>query len=225
MGETAGHKLLKLLAAQWAKEQGYRTIGYEISLPHCGCRADVAAYRWASELKTVVFEGKKLRQSQAVIGSTAVFECKQARGDLFKDSCQTVKTQQELQKMQASRATLERLLKVHHPTAGLADSLFQEYESFDFSALGHQGYNRLIQRIAALQNALLGKTKFETLVRYRCANLFYLVTPPHILKNYELPHGWGHLVKKGEGLELVQKPQWLESSEGSRLGILQRLAK
>ena len=87
MAETAEHKHLKALALRWAVEQGYKCVGLEIPLPHSGYRADVAAYKPDSELQTVEFEGKKLCQRQPIIGTTAVFECKQARADLFKDSC------------------------------------------------------------------------------------------------------------------------------------------
>src|SRR5450432_2129622 len=72
---------------KWAREQGYSCCGFEVRLPNSGYRADVAAYRPASEVAPFVFAGKTSRRRQAAIGSTAVFECKQSRADLVKDSC------------------------------------------------------------------------------------------------------------------------------------------
>jgi hypothetical protein len=131
MPETKEHKKLKHLALLWAREQGYRCVGSEISLPHCGYRADIAAYRPDSELQTVGFEGRTIRQRQAIIGATAVFECKQARADLFKDSCNATQAKAQLEKLQKRRETIERLLRVHYPAAKAGDSLFEEFESRD----------------------------------------------------------------------------------------------
>ena len=43
-GETAAHLLLKRLALFWAQKQGYHSCAYEVSLPNCRYRADLAAY-------------------------------------------------------------------------------------------------------------------------------------------------------------------------------------
>lgn len=80
--ETVEHQELKRLSFAWTREQGYSCCGFEVRLPNCGYRADVAAYRPASEVAPFVFEGKTSRRRQAAIGTTAVFECKQSRADL-----------------------------------------------------------------------------------------------------------------------------------------------
>ncbi len=223
-GETQNHKELKRLAFLWAREQGYSCCGFEISLSHSGCRADVAAYRPASESRPVAFEGRTLRQSQAVVGSTAVFECKQSRADLLRDACLAGKTRERLQGLHERRIVLERLLRVHYPSAANGDSLFQEYESYNLEAKGHKGYRRVLGEIGRLQNALLLKNKFEKLIRYRCANLFYLVTLRGLIAEYELPLNCGLLVQEGDALVLVRKPIWQESSKGARLALLYRIA-
>ena len=61
-GETAAHIALKRLALLWAQSRGYSVCAFEVQLPRCRFRADLAAYRP---------NGKE-------IGTTAVFECKQA---------------------------------------------------------------------------------------------------------------------------------------------------
>src|SRR6058998_2422046 len=72
-GETERHARLKRLSFLWAQAQGYSACAMEVSLPSCRYRADVAAFRLA------------LKQ----IGSTAIFECKQALCDLRRDNCQS----------------------------------------------------------------------------------------------------------------------------------------
>jgi len=224
-GETEQHRQLKQLSALWAREQGYSCCRYEIRLPHSGFRADVAAYKPAYETATVAFEGKTLRRREPVIGTTAVFECKQGRADLLKDSCIAEKTKAKLKHLHDRRVALERLLKVHFPSAANGDSLFQEYQTHNLEAINHSGYRKVLKAIATLQAGLFYKTKFEKLMRYGCANLCYLVTVDGIIKNYELPLNWWLLVQKGDALEVMSKPVWQHSSEGARLGVLQAIAR
>src|SRR5207247_9223194 len=69
-GETEAHTRLKRLAFVWAQAQGFSACAMEVSLPKCRYRADLAACRW--QRKQIV--------------STAVFESKQAPGDLRRDN-------------------------------------------------------------------------------------------------------------------------------------------
>ena len=44
---------------------------------------------------------------------------------------------------------LERLLGVHHPNLRLGETLFPEFDRYDFSDLQHEGYQKLICEIEA----------------------------------------------------------------------------
>ena len=178
-GETAGHARLKRLAFLWAQAHGYSACALEVSLPKCRYRADVAAYR----------------PLQKRIGSTAIFECKQALPDLRRDNCRSDAMHQRLEAICRRRQILEKHLRVHYPDLRIADSLFQEFDSHDFAAIGHRGYTRVLRQLNALQNRLYDCTKFDTLIRYRCANLFFLVLPQDLFRDPEIPVGWGALVE------------------------------
>ena len=223
-GETDKHRELKRLCFNWAAEQGYSCQGFEISLPHCGYRADVAAYKAALETRTVCFEGRTLRQSHAALGTTAVFECKQSRNDFLRDACVAKKARERLEQLHGRRVTLERLLRVHCPSAANGDSLFPEYETYNLEAAGHQGYRTVLRGIGHLHNGLLRKNKFEKMIRYGCANLFYLVTEEGIIADCEVPLNCGLLVRDGCSLKMLRKPVWQESTPGARLAILHRIA-
>ncbi len=207
-GETRTHARLKRLALLWAQAQGYSACGVEVTLPRCRYRADVAAYR----------------PGRNGLGSTAIFECKQALPDLRRDNCSTVPTRKRLEKIHLRRLVLEKHLRVHYPSLRIADSLFSEFASHDFSAIGHRGYARVLREQGALQNRLFDCTKFETLVRYRCANLFFLVLPDELFREPEIPIGWGVLVESDGALTLTHKPVWQESVPENRLRFLQRIA-
>lgn len=155
---------------------------------------------------------------------TAIFECKQARPDLRRDNCETAATRERLRSLARRRDILEKHLRVHYPTLRTGDSLFAEYDSHDFDAIGHRGYRRVLRESAALENRLYGGTKFECLVRYRCANLFFLVLPNELFRATEAPADWGVLVERSATLELVRKPAWQDNSNDARIRLLQRIA-
>jgi hypothetical protein len=207
-GETEAHLRLKRLALVWAQANGYRACATEVSLPQCRYRADVAAYR------------SRLREQTV----TAIFECKQALPDLRRDNCETAFARERLRSLTRRREVLEKHLRVHYPTLRTGDSLFAEYDSPDFEAIGHRGYRRVLREAAALENRLFGGTKFECLVRYRCANLFFLILPHELSQKADAPTGWGVLVERDGALALRRKPAWHETAQESRTRLLQRIA-
>lgn len=206
--ETEAHVRLKRLSLLWAQANRYNACAAEVSLPQCRYRADVAAYR------------SRLREQTV----TAIFECKQALPDLRRDNCETAGARERLRSLARRREILEKHLRVHYPTLRTGDSLFAEYDSHDFDAIGHRGYRRVLRESTALENRLFGGTKFECLVRYRCANLFFLVLPNELLRRADAPSGWGVLVEVENALELVRKPVWHDNAEQARLRLLQRIA-
>jgi hypothetical protein len=207
--ETATHTRLKRVAFLWAQAQGYTACAFEVSLPRCRYRADIAAYR----------------PGPPGIGSTAIFECKQALSDLRRNNCCVSAARARLEIVQRRRQTLEKHLRVHYPILRIADTLFPEFDSHDFAAIRHRGYTRVLRELAALQNRLYDCTKFETLLRYRCANLFFLVVTDQLYDEAEIPAGWGALVESDGTLSLLRKPVWYENTPENRLGLLERVAR
>ncbi|HEV3409712.1 MAG TPA: hypothetical protein VG095_05435, partial [Chthoniobacterales bacterium] len=164
----------------------------EVSLPKCRYRADVAAYR--------------ARGNHG--GVTAIFECKQVLADLRRDNCCTSSALERLESVNRRRQVLEKHLRVHYPTLRGGESLFAEFDAYDFTAIQHHTYARVLREIGALRNRIRGATKFECLTRYRCANLFFLVVPNELYRESEVPLGWGALVEDDGSLVLRRKPMW-----------------
>ena len=207
-GETAVHAELKRLTVLWAQAQGYSTCAIEVSLPRCRYRADVAAFRLIPH----------------EIGCSVIFECKQARPDLRRDSRCAALTRQRLESVQKRRLIIEKHLRVHYPALRRGESLFAEWDSHDFAAIGHRNYSRILRELSALQNQLRDGTKFEKLVHYRCANLFFLVLPNELFRPAEIPAGWGVLVEDDGALTLAHKPAWHEAQPKEQLQFLHRIA-
>jgi hypothetical protein len=207
-GETETHARLKQLAFIWAQMHGFSACAMEVTLPRCRYRADMAGYR----------------SVPTQIGSTAIFECKQALCDLRRDNCRSDCARERLEAISNRRHVLETHLRTHYPNLHNGDSLFPEFDSENFSAIGHRGYARLVRELRALQNRLYDCTKFEKLIRYRCANLFFIVLPEQLFRESEVPFGWGALVESNDALILVRKPMWHEATAANRLHVLHRIA-
>jgi hypothetical protein len=206
-GESPNHIRLKRLALIWAQSRGYRACGVEVTLPRCRYRADVAAFKAAKNG-----------------GTSAIFECKQSLVDLRRDNGCAAETRKRLQAVQRRRETIERNLRVHYPALRVPESLFTEFDPYNFEHINHRGYGRVLRQVRTLQNRLFDSTKFEKLVRYRCANLLFLVLPNELYRQSEIPVGWGALVECNNALELVRRPVWHETTEVSQWTFLQRLA-
>ena len=224
--ETKAHRTLSRLAFRWAQQEGYAICGMEVRVPHSGFRADVAEYCPESRKLPMAVEGKGRERLvlQPVIGTSAIFECKLARSDFLKDSHSAAITIEKLKALDVRRKTLERLLDVHQPSLRRGETLFAEYDVLDMSHFEHKTYLRVVREIRVLQARLYGKTKFEKVMKYRCANLCYLVVEDGILQDHEAPLLWGLLVRLGDSLVLRKKPVRIEVIESARLALLQRIA-
>ncbi|PYL09715.1 MAG: hypothetical protein DME34_01905 [Verrucomicrobia bacterium] len=206
--ETEAHRRLKRLALIWAQAQGYSACALEVRLPRCHYRVDLAAYR----------------PNRNGAACTAAFECKQALVDLRRDNGASEIIRQRLQQLYSRRQLLESKLRIHYPQLRIPDSLFTEFDSHDFAAIGHRGYTRVTRELSALQHRLFDGTKFEKLIRYRCANLFYLVLPNELFRSSEIPLDWGVLIESDGVLTLARKPLWHDSAAEIGVHLLERIA-
>jgi hypothetical protein len=207
-GETPNHVRLKRLALLWAQAHGYSACAFEVTLPRCRYRTDIAAYRPQREDS----------------GCTAIFECKQALADLRRDNCCTAQIRERLDTLYRRRLLLEKHLRVHYPNLRVRDSLFPEFDSHDFTAIEHHNYARVLREIHALQHRVWECAKFEKVLRYGCANLYFLVVPNELFRASEIPPGWGALVEREGRLVLVTRPVWQETALRHRLHFLERIA-
>ncbi len=215
-----------MLALQWAQASGFPAGAAEVAVPYFRCRLDVAAYRpaRASAVQPQSGSGKQRRVTTAAVGLTAIFECKVSRPDYLRDSRSLRTTAERLAILGERRMAHEETLKIHYPSIRNGDSLFPEYETFNFERPGYEPYQRVLADMRRLSRRLHANTKFEKLVKWRAANLSYVVSEQDLFATHELPADWGLLVREGDGLKLVQRPVFHEIEETQRLALLHRIA-
>ena len=208
-GETKAHAELKALAFAWARTNGFPLAALEVHVPASGYRADVAA---AS------------RHPSAAIGAIALFECKQSRTDFRRDQADEPRIQAEGAALARRIAALRSLIAVHRPDLRRGESLFAEYDCYDFGDLRHETLHRLEAELVVLQRKIIAAVKFSRLAKYGAADFLYLVTEPGIVAAHEVPNGWGLLVRDGATLTLRQPPVRHALKPERRLAWLEMLA-
>jgi hypothetical protein len=220
--ETANHRELKRLALIWAQAHGYRAAAAEVTLPNYRFRLDVAAYK-PDRVREPHHATGRMRQRSA-IGLTAVFECKASKPDFRRDAHSIAVTTERLKILHERKARIERELHVHYPSILNGDSLFQEYHSVDFQRPGHERYQRTLRDIGRLTSRLHANTKFDRLVQWGAANLFWVVADPGVMAFHQLPAGWGLLLRDGSALTVAARPLLHEVAESERLSLFYRIA-
>lgn len=210
-GETERHRDLKRRAVVWAQAQGFGVCATEVRVPRSNFRADVAACA--------------LRTRQPDRTECAIFECKQTRSDLLRDSAAENATLRRLKTVVERRTRLERLLGLHLPSLRRGESLFAECDSYDLDAIQHEGWRRVRREEEQLQTRLFARTKFDRLVRYACADLLYLVVTPGILQAHEAPLSWGILEVQDDGLRVLRAPTRLKIADTARMALLEAIAR
>lgn len=208
-GETQAHRTLKRLALSWARADGLVIAGFEVRIPHSGYRADVAA---AS------------RHPMGREGRVALFECKQGRADFLRDQADETGTRTQATALATRVQALRAAVASHRPDLRRGETLFPEFDSYDFAGLRHDTLHGLEHELEGLQQKLLTSIKFSRLHTYQAADLLYLVTEPGIMAAHEVPNGWGWLVREGDALVLAQPPVRLAPRPEQRLAWLESIA-
>ena len=218
--ETPRHLELKRLSLGWAQLQGFRIAGTEVSLPHLRVRLDVAACRAPKRSeRAAVPQG-----CDAAVGATAIFECKQHRGDFLRDSRSAEKITVRLRALHERRRLYESSLPVHLPSLRKGETLFPEFDGCRFEEAGFEPYDTIQAEIRQLTTQLHQQTKFTKLLRWGAANLHYVVVEDGVAEPHELPPGWGLLIRAEGQLQLAAPATWQEISGERRFELLLRIA-
>ena len=212
MAESSEHKNLKRLACSWLREQGCSATASEVRLPLSSFRVDVAGYQ-------------SLRNLSNEPGATFVMECKQSRSDFLRDAGRESSALKTKEGHGKRIRRLRDLLSMHLPQCRLYESLFAEYDTYDFSNWRHASWFRLNAEFMRLSRKVSSGLKFDKIARYGCARYCYLVVSENVvLSESELPLGWGCLEAKNGDLEVVKVALRLETKASARLKMLERIA-
>ncbi|HEY4249186.1 MAG TPA: hypothetical protein VGM64_20345 [Lacunisphaera sp.] len=207
--ESAAHRELKRLALEWACGRRMILGATEVRLPRANYRADVVAAT------------PRILAGNAV---TAVFECKVSRADFRRDSSPEVGAAETIAALAQRLVALRALIGGHRPDLRRSGELFPEFDAVDLRGLRHDTHDALETELRVAQRKFHEGTKFAKLCRWRAASLLYLVAEEGLFTPLELPAGWGLLVRREAGLELVVKPTLRDTTKEERVALVERIA-
>ena len=207
--ESAAHRELKRLALEWACAHRMILGATEVRLPRAAYRADVVAAT------------PRILSGNAV---TAVFECKVSRADFLRDSSPETGAAETITALAQRLNALRTLIGQHRPDLRRGEELFPEFDAVDLRGLRHDTHDALEAELRVAQRKFHEGTKFAKLCRWRAASLLYLVAEDGLFAPFELPVGWGLLVRRETGLELLVKPTLRETTKEERVALVERIA-
>jgi hypothetical protein len=153
-----------------------------------------------------------LRRVRARV-TTVLVECKATRADFMSDRADLERATTEHHRLQRRRDhmrdQLVRRWEPHLQRAG--ETLFSETDGWDFerSRLASVRTADRDARLAA--EALQSQVKFARMARWRLADRLYLCCPAGMLKDHEVPDGWGLLEHCRGALRLRRAAPALDS--------------
>lgn len=126
---------------------------------------------------------------------TIVIECKQSRADFHRNDSTREALLAERERLRAQARRIEEVrIKRHEPHLRRIEAgLFEEEESWDFSATRIGAYRTVLERLETIERELYGRSKFDLLRRYRLADHCFVLCPRGLLQPREVPEGWGLL--------------------------------
>ena len=176
--ETLDHRALKSIAVGWLFSQRCRAVAMEVTGNIPRWRFDAAGWRHT-----------RLESESIVI------ECKQSRADFLRDDAAVDELVAERDRLRDRRTRIEETrVKVDEPHLGRTQQgLFEDRTAWDFSQSKLADYRRVLVGLKRIDRSLHGETKFCLAVRYRLADLCYLLCPSGMIRPREVPEGWGLL--------------------------------
>ncbi|MDP6891401.1 MAG: hypothetical protein QF471_08735, partial [Phycisphaerales bacterium] len=187
--ESRQHLELKRAAAGWLRSTGWVAVADEVTLPAGGFRVDVAGW---TDRRLDAWGGLHRATSR-----TCVVECKASRADFARDGGHAAA-------LLGRRARLVEMLDRFGFRPGQARKLpVGERTLFDVREshleARHGPVRRLRLELLAIDRRLHGSHKFAKMVWWNLADLLWIAAPMGLVKQRDLPRGWGLLERGGDG--------------------------
>ena len=235
--ETFAHRRLKDLAVAFLRDRGCLALATEVRCPISRYRVDVAGYQDS----TRDWQRGCRRRRRRCPPTSIVIECKQSRADFFRDCEQTEALLARRADLELIRRSIEehRVKREEPHLRRSGSALFAELEEWDFAASRLPSYRKVLRQLQLLDQKLHGHTKFHLAARYKLADCLYLAAPRGMIRQCEIPPGWGLLECPRAWLDeesahesqdeppalkpIVEAPQ-LRSSDQHRTRLLRNIA-
>ncbi len=193
--ETFAHQRLKDLAIRFLRAEGCLALSTEVRCPISRYRIDAAGYLDSTRSNGDDPRRHRRRTRRRCEPTTIIVECKQARADFLRDNEQRDPLLEYRRGLQRIRESIEEhRIKEHEPQLRQSGTaLFADLEEWDFASSRLPSYRRVVSQLRMVDKKLHGQTKFHLIAQYKLADRLYLAAPRGMIKQAEVPPGWGLL--------------------------------
>ena len=197
----------------WFACQNPSGIGLKVATRFSRYYADVAAF-WSVPRKKLLHPEK-----------TVVVEIRTGREKCWPECARKDELLPCLRQLKEQKAQLEAVIRKTEPELRDSDSLFEDFDIWDYSRSGNRDYQRCCREIEETEHSLYNGSRFEQIRRARVANFLYLAVPRGAVHPYELADGWGLLYLNPDfGVEEVKQAEHWDCPEENKFHLVQNIA-
>jgi hypothetical protein len=205
---------IKRAVLAWLISQKPSGIGLNIPTRVSKYCADIAAF-WSSPAK------KRLMAPQ----KTVIVEIRKTREQCWPDCSRQEELLPLLRAKKDEKLSIEALLQQTEPELKDSDTLFPEYESWDYKRTKNSKYHKCLKQIEDLEHALYKGSRFEQIRRAHVADYLYLAVPAGTVLPNELADGWGLInINPDMTIQIVKDADRWECPDSNKLHLIQHIA-
>ncbi len=176
--------------------------------------ADVAAF-WSSPGKKQIMHPKK----------TLIVEIRRSREQCWPDCSRQEELLPLLREKKEEKASFETVIRREEPELKETNTLFPEYESWDYKNSKNKKYHRCLRQLEDIEHALYKGSRFEQIRRAHVADYLYLAVPIGTVLPNELADGWGLInINQDMTTEVIKEADSWECPEINKLHLIQHIA-
>lgn len=210
---TCKFNLRRALVA-WTLRQKPSGIGVMVPTRFLKYQADVAAF-WSAQG----------RNRTLVPVKTVIIECRDNRDDCWPDCSKRDEILSSLMAKKDEKRSYETEIRHSEPHLRDGDNLFNEFESWNYSASKNRNYAKCLKSIEGLEHAIYKGSRFERIMRANVANELYLAVPAGTVHADELADGWGLLfIHNDLSVEIAKPAELRDCPESRKMHLVQNIA-
>ena len=204
---------MKQAVLQWLAAQNPSGIATKVATRISKYQVDVAAF-WSTPA------GNRRR-----IDKTVLVEIRNDRDHCWPDCSNREMILKKLRELKAEKLSIEKIIEKTEPQLKASDTLFEEFECWDYEKTQNADYHKCLRDIEDLQHSLYKGSRLELIRQSHTADHIYIAFPEGTIHADELIDGIGLLaIKDNLEIEEIKTPDALICKAESRSHIVQNIA-
>ena len=204
---------MKQAVLQWLAKQEPNGIATKVATRISKYQVDVAAF-WS-----------QAAGNRRLVKKTVLVEIRNDRDHCWPDCSNRETILKKLRELKAEQASLEKVIEKTEPQLKSSDTLFEEYECWDYDKSQNTKYHKCLNNIEGLQHSLYKGSRLELIRQSHTADFIYIAFPEGTIHADELIDGIGLLaIKNNLEIEEIKTPDALLCKAENRNHIVQNIA-